>query len=372
MPEGAGRGYAARKTLGEASLSAVGSRTPDRAANRMATIYWRGDRAYLNYSEGGRQRRRSLGQISERDAEKRRKAKEVELESGKKLDVYATSERFGSVAVRYLDWHALQFPDSHDRVNFILSRRLRHFHDKPLADISQFDVESWIAVRSKKVAAGTVEKELRTLKAFLNKALEWKAAGFKSSPAEFVMAPKDIESEPIHWYTQAELRAIYDADGLHCSVWQFLANTGLRRREAMQLMWKDIHDGSVWVISRLGARTKSAKWREVPLSPGAIAALSKMPGSHCFCGPVRNPSDYVLPRMVKESWSRAFVGAIEATKLGGSLHSLRHSFAANLVLANVSLRVVQRLMGHASIATTEQYAHVAKSSLHTATAMLEL
>jgi integrase len=336
----------------------------------MATIYWRGDRAYLNWSEGGEQQRRSLGQISERDAEKRRKAKEVELESGKKLDIYATSERFGSIAVRYLDWHALQFPDSHARVRFIISKRFTHFHDRPIGELSQFDIESWVAVRSKKVAPATVEKELRTLKAFLNKALEWKS--LVSNPAEHVQAPKDVKSEPIHWYTQAELQRLYAADPRHCAVWQFLANTGLRRREAMQLKWKDIRDGSVWVVSREGARTKSARWREVPLSPGAMAALSRLEGSDYFIGPRRPASDYVLPRITGESWSRAFAGAIEAAKLGGSLHSLRHSFAANLVLANVSLRVVQRLMGHASIKTTEQYAHVSKGSLQVATAMLTL
>ena len=41
------------------------------------------------------------------------------------------------------------------------------------------------------------------------------------------------------------------------------------------------------------------------------------------------------------------------------MHTLRHTFAAHMVMAGVSLRAVQQLMGHATITTTEIYAHLA-------------
>jgi len=40
------------------------------------------------------------------------------------------------------------------------------------------------------------------------------------------------------------------------------------------------------------------------------------------------------------------------------IHDLRHSFASQLVLAGVPLRAVQELLGHASIKTTQRYAHL--------------
>jgi integrase len=329
----------------------------------MATIYWRGRCAYLNWSDGTGQHRKSLGPVSAHVAENTRLAKELELRTGVKL--FKPSELLGVVAVRYLDWHRFQYPDSHARVRFIVEHRLTQFHDRPLASLEQGEIEQWVAARSAEVKAQTVEKELRTLKALLNKAVEWKKeTGLEANPAENVLPPQNVESEPIHWYTPAELKRLYKADRLHAACWQFLANTGLRRREAMHLRWTDIRDGSIWVSSREGARTKSAKWRQIPLSPGAATAMAKLKRG--------NKSIYVLPRMAKESWSRAFAKATERAKVGGSLHSLRHTFAANLVVQGVNLRVIQRLMGHATIKTTEQYAHVAGTTLESAVTNLRL
>ena len=326
----------------------------------MATINWRGKSAYLNWSDANGQHRKSLGQVSPYEAETRRQAKELELRTG--LQLFKPSELFGVAAVRYLEWHRFQFPDSHPRVRFIVEHRLTGFHDRPLAALDQGEIEQWVAKRAAEVKPATVEKELRTLKALLNKAAEWKL--LESNPAENVAPPQNVESEPIHWYTPAELKRLYKIDREHAPCWQFLANTGLRRREAMSLRWQDIRDGSIWVTSREGARTKSAKWRQVPLSPGAAAALSRLRRG--------NKSIYVLPRLAKESWSRAFSKAAERAQVGGSLHSLRHTFAANLVAQGVNLRVVQRLMGHATIKTTEQYAHVAGVTLESAVSGLKL
>ncbi|OGR48603.1 MAG: hypothetical protein A2X37_07075 [Elusimicrobia bacterium GWA2_66_18] len=50
----------------------------------------------------------------------------------------------------------------------------------------------------------------------------------------------------------------------------------------------------------------------------------------------------------------------------GSLHSLRHTFASHLAMADVNLLKIARLMGHSNVQTTQIYAHLQPSSLREA------
>ncbi len=148
-------------------------------------------------------------------------------------------------------------------------------------------------------------------------------------------------------------------------MWRLLANTGLRRTEAQQLRWSDVKADNIEVVSRAGARTKSGKSRTIPLSGGAVAALDALREQ-------TGDSDYVLPPMAQQSLSRRFAKAARRAQLGGSLHSLRHTFAANMVSVGVPLLSVQQLCGHANISTTERYAHLSPAALRSAVSVLNL
>jgi integrase len=138
--------------------------------------------------------------------------------------------------------------------------------------------------------------------------------------------------------------------------WQLLANTGMRRGEALHLRWADVGQEEIRILSDAQQRTNSGHWRAVTISDGAGHALDEL----------RDGTAWVLPRMRPESLSRAFDRTATRSEVGGHLHCLRHTYCSHLVQAGVPLRTVQVLAGHASYKTTERYAHLAPGNLQDA------
>lgn len=340
----------------------------------MATVNWRkhgkvspdwseGATAQLNWSEGGRQQRISLGRISPRDAEIARRQKEVETKSGRR---FAPTALFRELRAKYVGWHRHEYPDSHARILQIIEQHLAPTFDlRPIGALTSDEIDEWKRSRLDAGAAPeTVAKELRTLTAMFNRAVKpWKL--MQHNPCDEVEPPRNMDSEPIHWYTREELERLYIASPNHADIWRLMANTGMRRREALQLKWVDVEAERLRVISRSTARTKSGKWRIVPLSETAKVALQRLKIGAGLDG-------YVLARVHRASLSRAFAHCQRRAGLDGSLHSLRHTFAAHLVSNGVPLRTVQVLMGHASIVTTERYAHLSPGHLADSVSRLNL
>lgn len=333
----------------------------------MATIEWRpgkrGRYAYLQWSDNDGQHRKSLGPVSEDEAETHRLAKELELRTGQR--VISTAPLVGVVAAAYLDWHKLQYPDSHYRVAQIVNDHiLPAFRYVASDQLGVWQVEKWGNDRARIVSAGSASKEVRTLKAMLNWAI--RSELIDRSPATKAMPPQDVVSAPMHWYTLEQLTALYKATltPRWRAAWQFMANTGLRRTEARLLRVENVRASSVLIVSSENARTKSRKWREVPLSGNARAAADTLLAE--------NDTGYLLPVVTGNAITQRFERDSTRAGIGGSVHSLRHSFGTHLAIKGTPIRTLQKLMGHASITTTEKYLHVAERHLKEAIAGFEI
>lgn len=341
----------------------------------MAGKYRVGDAWYVSWvDKDGKKRRKSVGKVTEAEAEAARLAREQQLGA-----VAAAGPTFTDWAERYAIWHADEYPASYFRVEQILRCYLiPHFGDVPLLAINR-DLAS--AYKEQRLGSGakhaTVIKEWRTLQAVLNAAVEH--AVIPHNPIAKVKAPRDLTSRPPRWYTRDELAAIYAAQATPQRftteedrdlakrlrwMWQLMANTGLRRTEALQLDWGDVGKEELVVRSEQEARTKSGKWRQIPISAGALEAVEAM-------APKRRTGP-VCPQIEPPSVTRAFARTLRRAELDGNLHCLRHTYCSHLVQAGIPLRTVQVLAGHASYSTTERYAHLAPNTLQAAIAGLNL
>jgi len=132
----------------------------------------------------------------------------------------------------------------------------------------------------------------------------------------------------------------------------FLYATGLRVSEAMNAKKSDIEEG--WIRVRSG---KGDKERLVPIAGVALKALNE----YLFKRP--HVSEYIFINSKGGKLSRISAFNITKKYLNVSPHVLRHSFATSLILGGADLRVVQELLGHSSMLTTQIYTHIQKENL---------
>ncbi len=130
---------------------------------------------------------------------------------------------------------------------------------------------------------------------------------------------------------------------------------GLRIKEAISLTVTSI-DSQQKVVRIIG---KGDKERVVPLPKPLLLALREFWKTHrdpVWLFPGFSDNEYIT----RKSIYRAFTSAREAAGLDENIktHSLRHSFATHLLEDDVDLRIIQVLLGHASIRSTQIYTHM--------------
>ena len=132
----------------------------------------------------------------------------------------------------------------------------------------------------------------------------------------------------------------------------FLYASGARISEALELKREDIE--GEWLRIR---HAKGQKERIVPLAKSAVHAID------VYLQAREKQSEYVWINYKGGRLSRISAFGITKKYLGVSPHVLRHSYATALVSGGADLRVVQELLGHASLLTTQIYTHIQKQEL---------
>lgn len=198
----------------------------------------------------------------------------------------------------------------------------------------------------------------------------------KRNPLLGVPLPK-LEKRLPKFLTEEQMKALLtgpqrllDAGGIDpASAWrdrlamELLYGGGLRVSELVGINYGDV-DFSSGVVRVLG---KGRKERLVPIGRVALAVLIKFRDEFA---PAKGPASPVLVNpdgrrttvlLVQKMLKRYL--ALAGLPLDLTPHKLRHSYATHLLNAGADLRLVQELLGHAQLATTQVYTHVSVARL---------
>jgi len=132
----------------------------------------------------------------------------------------------------------------------------------------------------------------------------------------------------------------------------FLYATGTRISECLELSRSDIE--GEWLRIR---HAKGEKERIVPIAEISIEAIDK------YLDAFKYERAFVWGNYKGDRLSRISAYKITQKYLHVSPHVLRHSYATSLIRGGADLRVVQELLGHASLLTTQIYTHIQKQDL---------
>jgi integrase/recombinase XerD len=141
--------------------------------------------------------------------------------------------------------------------------------------------------------------------------------------------------------------------------------TGARVSEAAHLKVDDVH----FDLGFLRCFGKGSKERVVPIGKRAVTALQDyIQGERLRLDRAHSPVLFLSKSgrpLCRESIWRLVRGYALRAGLNKKVspHTLRHSFATHLLQGGADLRVVQEMLGHANIATTQIYTHVEKDRL---------
>ena len=241
-----------------------------------------------------------------------------------------------------------------------------------LLQAQRTDVEAFLADQFRaKAKATSIGRRLSSMRRFY--ALQLQQGVLRADPTLRVKAPKLPRRLPKN-LSEAKVEALLAAPdskttlGLRDrAMLETLYATGLRVSElvGLTLAQVSLHMGVVRVLG------KGSKERLVPLGEEAISWLKRylVEVRPALAGNAKSTAVFLTARggpltrqafwaLLKRLGARAGIPAA-----GLSPHVLRHAFATHLLNHGADLRVVQLLLGHADIATTTIYTHVARERL---------
>lgn len=259
-------------------------------------------------------------------------------------------------------------------VTALLEFQAAHRGTLTVGDLRLADLRAWLADLSQSGAArSTIARRAAAVRTFLRWAT--RTGRISADPSLRLVAPRRNATLP-GVLRQGEAGALLDVaavaaaddDPLHvrnAAVLELLYASGIRVGELVSLDLDDLdlHSNLVRVMG------KGAKERTVPFGVPARRSLEAwLACRSAVATPTSGPALFLGRRghRIDQRQAREVVHTLLAYVPGApdlGPHGLRHSAATHLLEGGADLRMVQELLGHASLATTQIYTHVSVDRL---------
>ncbi|MDP2754755.1 MAG: tyrosine recombinase XerC [Nitrospirota bacterium] len=229
--------------------------------------------------------------------------------------------------------------------------------------IDMIDVRGFIAEQIKKgLNKTTVSRRLASIRSFFK--FLCREGYIKSNPAKLVSNPKIPKLLPRFLSVDDVFALVEKPEGIGFipardkAILELLYSSGLRVSELSGLNIDDLNiKGNLIKI-----RGKGKKERIVPVGSKAIDAIK----SYMIDRMLLKSKDRALflnrmgTRLTDRGVRRIVVKYAKALTINGQIgpHTLRHTFATHLLQGGADLRVIQELLGHSSLSTTQKYTHL--------------
>lgn len=245
--------------------------------------------------------------------------------------------------------------------------KYEEFLKKDILESNTEDLEKYLKY-IKNLESTTVAHKITSIKSYFNYNI--KRGIVSVNPADKVSRPKLTKHLP-EYLTEEEVGKLLDVevkspyDYRNKTILELLYSSGIRISELVNIKTPN-YDSEECLIRIMG---KGSKERIVPLGDYAVNIMNDYMNNY---RPLINKkhTDYVFINNRGDKISRQFIFKVikkEALKKGIkkdiSPHTLRHTFATHLLKNGADLRIIQELLGHENISTTQIYTHVTNNKL---------
>ncbi|MCH5166477.1 MAG: site-specific tyrosine recombinase XerD [Erysipelotrichales bacterium] len=250
-----------------------------------------------------------------------------------------------------------------------ISKFTKFYENKDLLKLGVKDIEKYINTLNE-LSASSVSHNISSLRTFYNYYMKLDKISY--NPCDSIKQPRLGTHLPT-FLTVDEINTLLDIkidtpfDARNKAILEIMYATGLRISETITLEFKNI-DTEECIVRVMG---KGSKERIVPINDYALDALNDYLTNYRPLLIKNDYNNYIFLNNHGGMLTRQGVFKMikqECLKKGInktiSPHTIRHTFATHLLENGADLRVIQELLGHSDIGTTQIYTHITNETLH--------